>query len=636
MKNFGNIFVLAVVLAMVFALPAGAMEFGEAPDLAERVEAGELPPVEDRLPIPEHVFVVDPYESIGQYGGTARVGTIRPTSWGDDLMLMSCFSTLVAPNPELTELIPNIIYDYEHNEDMSVWTFHFRQGMKWSDGHPFTTADIMFWYEDVLLNEDLTPVVGTNWRSEDGEIVEVVALDEYTLEYRWNNPMPYFPNQVAHNAWDLYPKHYLSQFHPNYADYDELMEEVEDAGFEEWYEYFGNRNQSEMGTPMQPDLPTLTGFKMESISSDRRVFVRNPYFWKVDQEGNQLPYMDRLETQIVSDREVLSGMVISGALDFAAYQSDIRDYPMMRQYADEGNYNVNLWQSAMNDSIYMFNMTHEDEQLREIFQDVRFRRAMSLGIDRQEINEIIYYGQGRPAQYTVLDMTMHYNPEYEQAYIEYDPDEANRLLDEMGLDERDAEGFRLMPNGERLMFTIEYFDNETPKGPNVELVAQHWADLGIDARSRSISGELQGQRAPANLMDATIWHGDKATDVLFPFQAQFFVPGSPGWERTKWPLWGTWLDTAGEEGEEPPEQIKELRGWWDEMMFSPDDDRRAELADKILGAQAENLWTIGTISYAPFPVVASRDMRNVPEQGYWTWDSHWTPAWSPEHFWLDR
>ncbi len=627
------ILILAVIMTSASAL---GMEFNEAPELKAMVERGELPPVEERLPIADHVFVVEPYESIGQYGGTARLGTIRPVSWGDDLMLMSTFVTLVTPSPDLTELVPHVAREVEHNEDMSVWTFYLREGLKWSDGHPYTADDIMYWYEDVLLNEDLTPVVGRDWRSLDGEIVEVVKVDDYTVEYRWNNPKPYFLNQITHASWDVYPKHYLSQFHPNYRDYDDLMEEVRAAGFEEWYEYHGNRNQREMGTPMQPDLPTLAGFYLESITSDRRIYVRNPYFWKVDQEGNQLPYIDRLETQIASDREVLSGMVISGALDFAAYQSDIRDYPMLRNFSEEGGYNVYLWQSAMNDAIYMFNMTHEDPVLREVFQDVRFRRAMSLGIDRDEINQVIYFGQGRPAQYTVLDMTRHYNEEYEQAFIEYDPDQANSLLDEMGLTERDSEGYRLMPDGRRLMFTIEYFDNETPKGPNVELVTQQWQELGVDARSRSISGELQGQRAPANLMDATIWHGDKATDILFPFQAQFFVPTGPGWERTKWPLWGTWINTDGAEGEEPPQLVKDIREWYDTMMTSPDEALRAEMADRILAAQAENLWTIGTINYAPFPVVASKALRNVPEQGYWTWDSQWTPAWHPEHFWLDR
>jgi len=626
-----------ITISLLFLVgSAAAMEFSQAPMLDQLVADGVLPPVEERLP--EDYYVVEAVDSIGQYGGTLRTVTLAPTAYGDDTMLVS-FPTLLKPSEDGTELQPEIAKDVYPNEDMSVWTMELRRGLRWSDGEPFNVDDIMFWYESELRNEEYTTWLPAHW-SADGEWMELDVIDDYTIEFHYAAPKPFFAKHLVHDSvWSmLIPKHYLKNFHPDYVPYDELQERYTEAGHDNWIQYYGaHRWEHVWGMPLNKEIPTLASYVLEESTGDRRIYTRNPYFYKVDEEGNQLPYVDRIETEIASDMEVVQGMIMSGQLDFVGNHADVQNYPLYRSHEGDGNYTTMLWETGMgSDVIYQLNQTVEDEVLREIFQDIRFRKALSLAIDRQEISDIIYFGQAVPRQYTVIDESRFFKPEYANAYIEYDPERANELLDEMGLTEFDADGYRLRPDGETLTFTIEYADIETPKSPNLELVSQYWQELGIDVRSRSISGELQSQRAPANLMDATLWHGDKATDMYFPRDPEFFLPVSTGWERSMWPAWATWFTSGGESGEEPPEHIKELRGWYDTLLAEPDQEIRDELAHNILASQAENLWVIGTVGQAPQPVIVNNDLRNVPEEGYWLWDTLYTMRYSPEHFWLDR
>ncbi len=629
-KRMATVFFLTLCLTLGGG--AMAMDFSEAPEFAETVDQGELPPVEDRLPVADDVYVLETVEEIGTYGGVARTATIRPEGWGDDTMLLPVYGSLVHPLPGGDGVEPHLAKDFEISDDTTTFTFYLREGLKWSDGEPYTSEDIMFWYEHILLNEDLTPVIGIDWLSE-GEVVEITAPDDYTVQFEFVAPEPFFVYSLVHNEITNFPKHYMKQFHPDFVDQDELEQDAADAGFDAWYEYFWDQAQSQGIQPFREDLPTMGPYVLDSATADRRVYSRNPYFWKVDEAGNQLPYFDGLECEIVVDREILNGMIIAGQLDFAGFETDIRNFPMFRQYEEEGNFDTVLWESGMgSEVIYMLNQTIEDPNLREVFQDVRFRRALSLAIDRQEISDVIYHGQAEPRQYTVLDDSQFYKEEYAEAYTDYDPERAEELLDEMGLDETDSEGFRIGPEGDRILFTIEFYDTEVPRGPNVELVAEYWREIGIDARIRSISGELQGERAPANLIEATVWHGDKASDILFPVGNNLVIPKAPGWDESMWPAWGLWFNTDGEEGEEPPEHIKELRGWYDEMVMEPDEDRRLELGDKILRSQAENLWVIGTVGRAPYPLIVSKDMGNVPDWGLWCWDTLWSCTRGPEQF----
>ncbi len=626
----------AFLLLCLLTGAAFATQYNEAPQFAEMVAAGELPPVDERLP--ETPFVVEPIERIGHYGGTLRTASTVPEGMGDDAMLKSGFTSFTRPSPDDIIFEPHFAKEFSASDDMTVFTVHLRPGVKWSDGTPYTTDDIVFWYEHVLQNEDLTPTINPKWMT-DGELMELGVIDEHKLQFIFSSPKPFFEESLFHDRFHIYPKHFLSQFHPDFVSEEELADAVSEAGFEAWYELFLQKAAMQYGSgAWDPDFPTIGPYVLERATSDRRSWVPNPYYWKVDTEGNQLPYVEGIDTDVVANLEVIQGMAISGQLDFVGLYTDIRNYPLYRQNEEEGHYRTLLWDRGYGSKVvYMFNLTHEDPALREIFQDVRFRRAMSLGIDRDEINETLYFGQGVPRQYTVMETSQYFEPEFATAYVEYDPEKANALLDEMGLDQRDSEGYRLRPDGERLMITLEGSTHQEVRLANAEMVVQQWQELDIDIRLDAISGELAGQRAPANQMDATLWGGDKATDVLFPVTPQFITPAQgPGWERTIWPLWETWFITDGREGEEPMEDARNLQLWWEEMMGEPDQERRIELGKKILASQAENLWSIGTIGEAPYPVLANKDLVNVPEFGLWTWDTMWLLIHDPEQIFIDR
>ncbi|MFW6046919.1 MAG: ABC transporter substrate-binding protein [Candidatus Woesearchaeota archaeon] len=612
-------------------------EFSESPDFEKLVEVGELPPVEKRLP--EEPLVIEPYEDIGDYGGTINSATLGLNSYGEDTILMDSFNSFVKPSSFGDELYLNFARDIEVSENMDTYTFHLREGVKWSDGEPFTTEDIEFWYEDMLLNEELTPAISIDYKDKNGEVMDLTVIDDYTFKIEFGSSKPFFLEDLVHNTgWDwIYPKHYLKDFHPAYTDEEKLEEIMQNEDFDEWYELFDYKNESIWGQQkLREEAPTLGPYILESKSSERRVYKRNPYYWKVDSAGNQLPYIDKIETDLASDMEVLNGRILSGEIDFATMHTDIRNFPMFKNYEDEGNYKTLEWTSGMaNDVVYMFNHTHEDKDMREIFQNTEFKKAMSLAIDRDEINETIYFGRAEPSQMTVVPESKYYKSEFSEAYIEYDPERAEKKLDEIGLVDQNGDGWRELPNGDEFNFTVEAVVMETPKQPNAELVVEHWQDVGIDVTWRDISGELAEQRAPANMIDSYIWHGDAATDILFPVDANFYVPIAPGWSRSTWPLWARWVSSNGEEGEEPPAQIKEIIDWHEEMLVEPDKEKRIELGQKILEKQAENLWAIGTVGRAPWVTVANNNLRNLPDDSMMVWDVLWTMSDNPEQFYFE-
>lgn len=636
MRRTFIIVLLCGLICLLGLTPALAGDYNEAPMLKTLVAAGELPPVEERLPQKEDIYIVEPIEKIGQYGGIIRTTTIAPEGYGDDNNL-SIFTSPVKPTPDASGFIPEVAKNLIPSADYTVWTIYLRRGMKWSDGHPFTAEDIIFWYEDVLLNKELTPIIGVPWREKGEGLVKVEKLDDYTAKFKFPAPRPYFINESTHMTGLFLPKHYLRQFHPKYTPEKELEQKVKDAGFDNWWELFSKKNSAVWGQSINPDRPTVAPYFVVQKTADRRVWQRNPYYWKVDTAGNQLPYLDGIVTRIATNLEVVQGMIISGEIDFAGMQATIENYPMYKRNEEKGNYRITLWTSGMgSDVIYMINLTHKDPVLRKIFQDVRFRRALSLAMNRQEINRKIYFGKAQPRQYTNIESSQYFEPEFATAYIEYDPEKAKALLNEMGLFDKDQDGFLERPDGKKLGLTIEYYAIETPKKPNVELVSQYWREVGIDVKVKPISGELAGQRAPANLMDCCLWHGDKATDVLFPTQPQFRVPTSPGWERTIWPAWARWFQTDGKKGEEPPEQIKELHNWYKTMLKEPDLQKRVELGKKILRSEAENLWSIGTIGKSPYPIVLNKNLHNFPENGLWVWDTCWSCTRDPSQIFFEK
>ncbi len=590
--------------------------------LAALVAAGELSPVEERLP--DDPMVVEPIDEIGIYGGTARIFFAGES-------LINVPEGVLRPGPQMRLNLPNWAEKAEYSNGARTLNITLRPGHRWSDGHPLTADDYLFWFEYFLMNKDLTPVVEPRFKG-----ARIEKHDAHSFSYHFPQPMPLFVNHLAHNSSRLaMPAHFMKRYHPSFTDRAQLEDEAEELGLQDWRTYLTAVNATN-------DLlffgrPVLTAYVLVSRTSTRTRLRRNPYYPKVDPEGNQLPYIDYLEVQRVDSAEIMAAKASTGQVDFAGRQFMTADIPLFKRFEKKNGYSTYIWARPYgSDVVLQFNLNHRDDGLRKIFQDVRFRRAMSLAINREEVNDIVYFGQGVPRQLTVVPSSQYFEPEFAAAWAEFDPARAGELFDEMGLVDRDGDGTRERLDGEALQITLEYLIGETPKQITLDLVTAYWREVGVSVNLKQISGPLQAIRAKAGLIDMTVWHADRNADILFPIEPYWYVPVNGGWEQSQWSSWRRWYFTDGTRGEEPPKQIKQLLGWWENLRRATDEKVRIEMGKKILRSQAENLWALGVIGLGPHPVVVSDELHNVPRQGYWGWDSRWTWPYYPETWYLEQ
>jgi len=618
------------------AAPAAPARYTDPPLLADKVASGEIPPAEERLP--NEPQIVTPLERVGDYGGTMHVTTIRAEGYGDDTVLMGC-EGLFRTDTDGSSVAPNIAKSWEFSEDGKIFTIHFREGLKWSDGQPVTADDFMFAWEGVYLNTEITPTLGKWWQP-GGETIKCEKVDDYTVKVTSVVPNPELL------AWGggpirgdnaMLPKHALMQYHADYVKVEDLTKMAKEAGYEFWYQLFNEKRRRIWGTQLNDACPTLGAYLITERSSERRTYVRNPYFWKVDTAGNQLPYIDNYIALIVSDKELVNAAIVGGTVDAVVQEASMENYPLYQENAEKGQYNVNIWKSVLgSDVIYQPAQTYNgDTVLRDIYRDVRFRKALSLAINRAEVNEVLYFGMATPRQFTVIPQSMYFKQEFADAYAEYDVDAANALLDEMGLQWDANKEYRLRPDGKQLAWTIEFFQIETPKRATTELVVEYWKKIGCNVQFKEISGELDTERYTGNLVEFGLWHGDKVTDVLFSVSPQFLVPYNVGWETCWGTEWARWYTTSGAEGEEPPEEIKNLYKWWEDLKMTVDQAKRVELGQNILRSEAENLWVIGVVGLSPKPVIVKKNIGNFVKEGLHGWDVVWTCYTHPESLFFE-
>jgi peptide/nickel transport system substrate-binding protein len=601
-------------VAYAKAVETAPSSFTESPMLKALVDAGSLPPVAERLP--KNPLVVQPVE-IGQYGGLARVGNITTNIGGYDLDYITerrAYFLRYTPDLAGTEL--SIASKVDVSDDQSTYTITLRDGIKHSDGEPVTTADIMFWYEDILLNEDLTPVISRDLQP-GGEVVKVTAIDDLTVEFKFAVPNPRFPlSHLAHQtggwykAEHIHPSHYLKQFHPKHNPDAEKL--AKDGGWNTWMEMFGDKADRNIN----PERPSLSAFVCKKDSGTIVTWERNPYYWAVDTEGNQLPYIDTVEMERLQDVESYHAKIVSGAYDYAVGNTDILNFSTYEGSAEQGDYRTMVWSSGRGSEVFFqFNMNYGSEAMQKVHQDPRYRQALSLAINRQEVNDLLFFGAAVVRQMTVLPTSVNFKEEYANAWIDYDVDQANALLDEVGLTWNDDQTVRVMEDGQPLQYTFDYFDGEGPKTQILELIAEYWRAVGVDMQFKSITRQLLLPRVQTNEEPMSMWHGDASTDVLLPIDPKWSV-GKYGDESSIAPLWTQWFNTQGEEGEEPPEFYLSALNTWQEYRDTLDPDKATEL----LQAQADNLWSIGTVGLTPWPFIVRNRLHNAPETGIHTWD----------------
>ncbi|MDQ3541492.1 MAG: ABC transporter substrate-binding protein [Chloroflexota bacterium] len=581
------------------ALPAS---FQESPLLAEQTASGALPPVAERLPA--NPMVLTPNEEIGTYGQDWNMATSSQGSGLESRTL--AYEPLVRWNAgelqfSLNDVIPNVAERWEISEDGTEYTFYIRQGLKWSDGEPFTSGDLMFWYEDVVMNEEISPA-GQAWLTVDGESVVVEAPDEYTVVFRFAGPNGLFLQRmstVLGEQMTAMPAHYLRQFHKTHnPDVVQLAEEEE---FADWIALFFAR----AAWRENPEMPVLYAWTMTTpVGSDPQRFIatRNPYYWKVDTEGNQLPYLDRILFNVITEPEVILLQALNGEIDYVVdYVNELQNKPLFFNNQEAGDFqlfDMSFEQQAR--TVIALNLTVEDPVKREIFNNKDFRIGLSHAIDRQALIDTIYVGQGEPFQLAPRPESDLYHERLAKQYTEYDVDLANEHLDRV-LPEKNGDGIRLAPNGEPFLFQVEFATEFRAEWATIlEFTAQYWQAVGIDMRPEPVERSLMYERKEGNQPDATVWEGIGGLATMldprwyFPYslESNYAIP------------WANWFTQGGLTREidmenasipiqEPPEAAKQQMQLFTQIESTVDPEEQNELMRQILDIAADEFYCMG-------------------------------------------
>ena len=583
-----------------------SLTFSERPDFASQVAAGTLPPVEQRLP--EEPLVVLPYVDCGEYGGTLR-GFARAYESGTSEILSWRQLNMVRYSDDMATVVPNVAKGWKWNDDYTEVTFYLRKGHKWSDGEPFTADDVAFWANDIINNKDIHKQTPFPWSIG----MRAEKIDETTVMLRFDKPYPAVLQYLSGIGSYFTPyanMHFLAPMHIEYNP--NADEEAKAAGYDDWVARFGTYwnkwKDAVVATPEGVKVPTLESHLMVDIDTQRRIYEVNPYYFKVDSSGQQLPYIQKMNERFL-DKELWPIEIMNGNLDQKSQNMPVPDFPVFKENEAQGNYKVALPPGALG-PVLIFNQTHKDPVLRKIYADVRFRQAMSLAIAREELNELIFLGLSEPRQ--AVPVAGFITPEDENYMIEYDPERANALLDEMGL-KRGADGIRLRPDGKPLTVLWEFSTQFvfTPEFPT--LIAGWWNDVGINALVKEVTSQALREKGAANDIDiATEWD-EPFEPVLISNVSPMVVPFSDFTPLMGVP-WRDWLNSGGASGEEPPEWAKrlaEIAEVWPSLV--PGSERFTELSRELVKIHRDNLIVIGTVGRIPKPNVVSNRLRNVPK-----------------------
>jgi len=579
----------------------------ESPATFGKVAAGALPPVDERLPSEPMVCIRgDGFEQeIGTYGGVMNL-----LGGGGDSAPFPEYVLML--NRYCTGTIPNIVRGWEFADGGQSCIFSMRKGMKWSDGEPFTADDILFWWEDNQLNEDLN-TSPSSWWMHSGEPMGVEKVDDYTVKYMFARPFWMFIHnfdatgyrgaQWDRKAYDC--KHYSQQYHPSYNARAEA--DAQAAGYDDWMSYFDY-----MTDGRAPGTPALVAWTKDDETPTGDFGDRNAYYFKIDPEGNQLPYIDAMNRAIRGDPETRVLQITAGQVDFEGWGLALNQFPVLKASEDAGGYDawlgVDLWTAA---SLYSFNHSFDaDPELGDLLRNAVFRRALSVAIDRDEINEVQFLGYGRPVQMTVTPDTPWYKEEWGTAYAQFDPDQAEAWLDEIGLDGRDAEGFRTLPSGAKLSLIVDVTTNVPFWVPTTEMVKEYWDAVGVRTIINAVESSLVWERQGSNETQVWVWVRDAMTT--------FMVNGRTDqlwWFSRQWSNW--WFSQDDEEpaGIEPPDDVKALYAAQDDWLYF-DEEELAKAVEIVFGDQAENVRCIGTGAPGGQPCVTNRKLGNVDKEAH--------------------
>ncbi len=619
----------SVLLAACLSLVARAAPLVETELFRKEVAAGKMPPVQKRLPdTPQVSAMAEPGMQAGKQGGTLNmlIGRARDVR----LLVVYGYARLVGYDRKLV-LVPDILESFESKDD-KVFTFKLRKGHRWSDGQPFTTEDFRYFWEDVANNPELSPSGPQSDLLVDGEKPKVEFLDLTTVRYSWSKPNRDFLPRLA-GASPLYiyrPAHFLKKFHKKYSP--KVAESENKAGKRGWASL--HNKQDNMYQFDNPDLPTLEPWiNTTRPPADRFVAVRNPYFHRVDAQGQQLPYIDRV-VLAVAEGKLIPAKAGAGESDLQARDLQFNNYTFLKKNEKLNNYRALLWRTGIGSHFALFpNLNVNDPVWRTVLRDVRFRRALSMAIDRSLVNQVLYFGLATEANNTLLPESPMFREVYQKKWAKFDKKAADKLLDEIGL-KRGPDGFRRLPDGRLLEVIVETAGESSEQADVLELIRETWKEVGIKLFTKPSQREVLRNRVFGGEALMSVWSGlenglatpDMSPDDLAPLSQQ----------QLQWPKFGQYHETAGKAGQAPdiPEAIElmKLSAAW---RAAGSRAEREKVWHQMLSIHAEQQFVIGVISAVPQPVLVRTTLMNVPEKGFYNWDpGAFFGIYHPDTFWF--
>jgi len=595
-------------------LLAAPGSYNEVPMFEAQVAAGELPPIAER--IPAEPFVVGPgilnseewldWE-VGNYGGTIRVPDLNGTR--HEMALAMGTTILRAPDQHTKDPLPAIVSSYEINEDFTEFTMTIRKGLKWSDGVPVTTEDVrMTWelYNDPRIYPSF-PVKARTQGAGSGTPGALTVIDDMTFTITFDKPYGQFVAELASWIPDytllFRPAHFIKQFHADYADMADIQPILDELEIDTWENLVILKDVTHWDLHQQQGLgvPALTPWIAEEVTTSRVVLVRNPYYWKVDVAGNQLPYVDRVVAEASNELQAIILKTAAGEYDVVTSFAQIKEMPLYRENAERSKIDTVLHGSINNPAILFlnhdFDYQTEGSVWQQLVSDPRFGSALASAIDKEDVNQNLYLGF-----YSLDGLTKE----------TFDQERANQLLDELGMSERDADGFRTDPNGERFELTITTARISPDFLSLGELLKVYFENVGIRTTLDVIGDDLFGQRMQGNELMATIHWSDEP--IWGPGISEDYLPGAKG----NWaPESARYFNTNGEAGREPPAYLQEF---FDlhvaRKAVPPESPEGAALYAKLEKWFAEHYATIWPVGRMTDPTVYNADLGNVIKEGY--------------------
>lgn len=609
-------------------------DYKQSDYVAQMSPEAPLPPVDQRLPkVPRMLKLSERGMATGKPGGTMRM----LISGQRDIRYMPIisYSRLVGYTPDL-KLEADILEAFEV-ENERVFTFHLREGHKWSDGTPFTTEDFRYVWEDVFHEKKLARGGPPANLLINGKPPRFEILDALTVRYSWDDPNPDFLADQASPAPTrlMFPAAYLKQFHVKYQTKEILRQYIEKYKVDDW----GALHQRMARTvrPENPELPTLDAWRNRTEPpADRFVFERNPYYHRVDENGLQLPYIDKVFLD-VSSSDLISAKSGTGESDLQFTNLDFVDYTFLKGAEKRYPIVVNLWKRTQGSRMALFpNLNCKDDVWRGVMQDVRFRRALSLAINREEINKAVFYGLAKASANAILPDSPLFKPEYRDAWASFDPAQANRLLDEAGLPIDEDTGLRKLPDGRPATIIVEITGENTFETDVLELIGDQLHEVGLHIFVHVSQRELLRRRVKGGEAIMSVGSGLDNGVPTADMSPEELAPTSD--DQLQWTIWGLHTLSGGSDGKpadlpEAKALLEDFRNWRRAETF----EQRSEIWHRMLALYTDQVFSIGTVNSTLQPIVRTRSLKNLPNEALYGFDpTSYLGVYLPDTFWYDE